>query len=63
VHGRPTGGFALIAWPAHYDVTGIMTFIVNQDRVVWERDLGPATDSAAAAIATYDPAPPWAVTQ
>ena len=38
---RLTGGFALVAWPAQYDVTGVMTFIVNQDGVVFERDLGP----------------------
>lgn len=60
VNGELTGGFALVAWPSQYDVTGIMTFVVNQDRVVWERDLGPGTDAAARAISTYDPDSTWA---
>src|SRR5690606_4624735 len=38
--GKLTGGFALVAWPAQYDVTGVMTFIVNHDGVVHENDLG-----------------------
>jgi hypothetical protein len=41
VNGQMTGGFALVAWPAKYDATGVMTFIVNQDGVVHEKDLGP----------------------
>jgi len=61
VDGALTGGFALVAWPAQYDVTGIMTFVVNEDRVVWERDLGPDTDAAARAISTYDPDSTWTV--
>ena len=59
VNGELTGGFALVAWPAQYDVTGVMTFIVNQDRVVFERDLGPDTSAAARAISTYNPDPAW----
>ena len=47
VNGDMSGGFALVAWPAEYDVTGVMTFIVNQDGVVYEKDLGP--ESAAMA--------------
>ena len=42
------GGFAAIAWPARYGDTGIMTFIVNQDGVVYQRDLGPETAAAGA---------------
>ena len=60
VNGELTGGFALVAWPAQYDVTGIMTFIVNQDGVVSQKDLGPDTDAAARAISTYDPDSTWA---
>jgi hypothetical protein len=60
VGGRLTGGFALVAWPAEYDVTGIVTFVVNQDGVVFERDLGPDTDTAARAISTYNPDSSWA---
>ena len=43
VHGLMIGGFALVAWPIEYGVSGIMTFIVNQDGVVYEKDLGPQT--------------------
>ena len=60
VGGRLTGGFALVAWPAEYDVTGIVTFMVNQEGVVFERDLGPDTDTVARAIATYNPDSSWA---
>ena len=35
-----SGGFALVAWPAQYDVTGVMTFVVNHDGIVHEKDLG-----------------------
>ena len=50
-----TEGFALIAWPAKYDDTGVMTFIVNQDGVVYQKNLGPGTDAAARAIKAYNP--------
>jgi hypothetical protein len=63
VNGALTGGFALLAWPAQYDGTGIMTFTVNQDRVVFERDLGPETAAAAGAITAYDPDSTWAATR
>ena len=55
-----SGGFALVAWPAQYDSTGIMTFIVGPDAVVREKDLGPETDAAARAMSTFDPDPSWA---
>jgi hypothetical protein len=55
------GGFALVAWPAQYDVLGIKTFIVNQDGVVYEKDLGPQTASLAKAMTTFNPDPSWAV--
>jgi hypothetical protein len=54
-----SGGFALVAWPAQYDATGVMTFIVNQDGVLYENDLGPETDALARAMARYDPGPSW----
>jgi hypothetical protein len=53
------GGFALIAWPAEYAVTGVHTFIVNQDGTVYEKDLGTQTSTAARAIARYDPDSSW----
>jgi hypothetical protein len=57
--GVMSGGFALIAWPATYDATGIMTFIVNQDGVIHEKDLGPDTEQAARAITAYQPDDTW----
>jgi hypothetical protein len=59
VSGEMTGGFGLIAWPAQYDVTGIMTFIVNQDGLLHETDLGPETEAAAKQITLYDPDRTW----
>ena len=57
-------GFALIAWPAEYGVSGVMTFIVNQDGVVFQKDLGEDTDKAVAGIDAYDPDSTWvAVTE
>jgi Protein of unknown function (DUF2950) len=50
------GGFALVAWPANYGVTGIHTFIVSQDGVVYEKDLGARP---AAPVTSYDPDPSW----
>jgi hypothetical protein len=60
VDGHMTGGFGLIAWPATYRASGVMTFIVNQDGVVFQQDLGPETAKRAAAITSFDPTPNWA---
>jgi hypothetical protein len=57
--GRMTDGYALVAWPATYDDTGVMTFIVNQDGIVYQKNLGPSTDAAARAIKAYDPDSSW----
>ena len=59
VNGEMAHGFALVAWPAHYDNTGVMTFIVNQDGIVREKDLGPETDAVARAMTIYEPDPSW----
>ncbi len=59
VKGLMSGGFALVAWPAQYDVTGVMTFIVNQDGIVHERDLGTGTDAAARKMTVYNPDKSW----
>ena len=53
------GGFGLIAWPAEYDVTGVMTFVVNQDGVVREKDLGTDTAAAVQKITAYEPDAAW----
>jgi hypothetical protein len=59
VKGEMSGGFALVAWPAQYDTTGVMTFIVNQDGTVREQDLGPQTDAIARKMTAYNPDPSW----
>ncbi len=56
---RMVGGFALIAWPAAFDSSGIMTFIVGPDGDVYQKDLGPETASIAAKMTTYDPDITW----
>ncbi len=57
--GRMTDGYALVAWPAKYGDTGVMTFIVNQDGVVYQKNLGANTNSVARAMKTYDPDTTW----
>ena len=54
-----SGGFALVAWPAEYDLTGIMTFIVNQDGVIHEKDLGADTAATASKMSDYNPDESW----
>jgi len=61
VHGIMIGGFGLVAWPAEYGVSGIMTFIVNQDGVVYEKDLGPQTGALAKAITKFNPDESWRI--
>jgi hypothetical protein len=58
-HGRMIGGFALVAYPATYRSSGIMTFIVNQDGTVYQKDLGPETEKLAQAMKTFDPDSTW----
>ena len=55
------GGFALVAWPAEYDNTGIMTFIVNQQGRVYQKDLGPKTAKTAVAMKSYNPDKTWTI--
>ena len=57
--GVMRSGFAMIAWPADYGASGVMTFIVNQDGVVFQKDLGEGTAAAVAAIDSYDPDSTW----
>jgi hypothetical protein len=59
VGGHMTGVFAMIAFPAKYGDSGIMTFIVDQTGIVFEQNLGPGTDAAARQISTYDPDDSW----
>jgi hypothetical protein len=59
IKGQMSGGFALVAWPAQYDVTGVMTFIVGSDGIVRQKDLGPNTDSVARSLTAYNPDASW----
>ena len=59
VKGHMIGGFALVAYPASYGTSGVMTFIVNQDGVVYQKDLGPKTAQLANAMNTYNPDKTW----
>ena len=59
VKGNMILGFGLVAYPAKYGSSGIMTFIVNQEGVVYQKDLGKGTAKAAGAMKTYDPDPTW----
>jgi hypothetical protein len=58
-NGQMRDGFALIAYPAAYGVSGVMSFIVNQDGVVYEQDLGPKTAALAADISWYESGSGW----
>lgn len=60
INGNMIAGFALIAWPAEYRNTGVMTFLISRNGQVLEKDLGPATEQLAAAIEAYDPDETWA---
>lgn len=57
--GKMTGGFAVLAWPADYGNSGIKSFLVNQQGILYERDLGADTEKRAAAITEYDPDEGW----
>jgi hypothetical protein len=59
INGRMIAGFALVAWPAEWGNTGVMTFIVNQQGRVYQKNLGPKTAKTASAITTYDPDDTW----
>ncbi|HXR06662.1 MAG TPA: DUF2950 domain-containing protein [Candidatus Acidoferrum sp.] len=59
INGHMLAGFALAAWPAEWGNTGVMTFMVNQQGKVYEKNLGPKTGRLAAAMTTYDPDKTW----
>jgi len=59
VKGKMIGGFALVAWPAEYGVSGIKTFLVSYHGTVYEKDLGPTTATLARAMAHFNPDKTW----
>jgi hypothetical protein len=61
--GKMTEGFAVVAYPAEYRSSGVMTFIVGQDGVVYEKDLGKKTEAIAKAMKEYNPDSTWQKTE
>jgi hypothetical protein len=59
VDGKMTAGFAFVAYPAEYRSSGVMTFIVGSDGVVYQKDLGKTTDAIAASMKQFDPDSTW----
>lgn len=59
VDGKATKGFAFVAYPAEYGVSGVMTFMINQDGVLLQKDLGPITTQIATAMTEFDPDSAW----
>ena len=60
IKGKMIGGFALVAWPAEYDNSGVTTFIVSHAGVVYEKDLGKDTEAVAKRMIWFDPDRSWA---
>jgi hypothetical protein len=63
VKGRLFAGFAVVAWPAKYGVSGVMSFLVNHDGVVHEKDLGASTPAATSKMTSFDPDKTWKTTK
>ena len=63
VNGKMIGGFAVVAYPAEYANSGVMTFIVNHDGVIYQKDLGKNTEELAKALQLYDPDQTWTPVQ
>jgi hypothetical protein len=61
VNGKMTGGFAFIAYPEKYGDTGIATFIINQDGILYDKDLGPSTTETATSATGFNPGKTWTV--
>lgn len=59
VDGRMTGGFGLVAWPTSYGRSGVMSFMINQDGQVYEKNLGPDTATQAARVKAFNPDATW----
>lgn len=63
INGNMIAGFALVAWPAQYGDTGVMTFIVNQQGRVFQKDLGKDTERLAGKLIAYQPDSSWQISQ
>lgn len=63
VNGNMIAGFGLVAWPVRYGVSGVKTFVVNRNGIVYEADLGEETEKTAADIRTFSPGDAWAIAE
>jgi hypothetical protein len=63
VNGKMTGGFAFIAYPAEYGNSGVMTFMMNQDGALLQKDLGKTTTEIATAMTRFDPDASWSIVE
>jgi hypothetical protein len=63
INGHMVAGFALVAWPAEYGTSGVMTFVVNQNGIVYQKDLGPKTAQIAEEMTRYNPDQTWSRAQ
>ena len=63
INGHMIAGYALVAYPSKWGSSGVMTFIVNQQGRVYEKNLGPATEQLASTMTEYDPDPTWKLVQ
>ena len=63
INGNMIGGYGAIAWPSEYGITGVMTFMVNQQGKIYQKDLGEDTDLPAAALQSYDLDATWTLTK
>ena len=61
INGHMIAGFGLVAWPAEWGNSGVMTFIVNQEGLIHQKNLGPKTSANAQKITSYDPDNTWSV--
>ena len=61
--GKLIGGFAVVAWPAEYGNSGVMTFIISHDGIVYQRDLGRETAKLVESMSAYDPGTSWVKVQ
>jgi hypothetical protein len=59
INGHMVAGFALVAWPAEYGVSGLMTFVVNRNGTVYEKHLGPKTEEIVKLMTRYNPDRTW----
>jgi hypothetical protein len=63
VNGKMTGGFAVLAYPAQYGDSGIMTFVISQNGPVYAKDLGKTTNDVATAMTEFNPDKGWKIVQ